>query len=488
MELSLTHILMMLLTMLAIIASGILAAGRARTSEGFSLNGRKGSWPMVCGAVAGASIGGGSTIGTSQMAFSCGLSAIWFTLGVGIGLIFMAVFFAGPLRRSGLETISQVLIGCYGRQSGPVASIIASIGIFFSCLASMLPAIWLLSAMLGVSVYAAGAALMILIAVYIYFGGMKGAAVSGIMKTVFIWSMLTVTGFTAWDLLSDLPDPHLAFPEDSWFDVFSIGPGRCLENIFSLIVGITCSQTYAQAVFSATDARTARIGLLSAAAVSMPVGIPCVLAAMYMHAAHPETQAILALPSFALNYLHPVVAGITIGALMMSLVSSVSGLTFGISTMLSRDICSPLFGLQTDRAVLRCNKILILLISAGVIGFALAHLDSQVLTWNFLSMSLRGSIFIPLAMAIMGWRRMAALWAVPSMLMSCLAAVVSREFLSLDIPPLFIGFIASSTVVFIGIVASRRLNHSLLKISARLRLAVSKRAKMLHRSHDKTIM
>ncbi len=468
MELTGLQIALMLLTMLVITGSGILSSLKVKTSAGFSLNGRSTSAPMVAGAIAGASIGGGSTIGTSQLAFTTGLSALWFTLGLGIGLIFLAVCFARPLRESGYETISQVFIKSYGRQSGPVASIIASTGIFFSCLASVLPAIWLLSAMLDTPVYLSGFILMILIIIYIYYGGMKGTAVSGIVKTLVIWSMLLVITFTSLNRLSSIEDLNLYFPESFWFDLTGCGTAHCLENVFSLIVGITCSQTYAQALFSAKDVRTARIGIFMAAAVSMPVGIPCVMAAMYMHAVHPEINPILALPVFAITYLHPVLAGITLGALIMSLISSVSGLAFGISTMISRDIVAPVLKLERDDQILKANKILIIIISASVIMFAFYQLHSQVLMWNFLSMSLRGSIFIPLCMAIVGFRKMSAVWAIPAMLISTLFALIAQTVADIQIPPLFVGFIASSTVVVIGITASRRFNHTVLKLIAKL--------------------
>ncbi len=468
MELTGLQIALILLTMLIIIGSGILSSRKIRTSAGFSLNGRSASAPMVAGAIAGASIGGGSTIGTSQLAFTMGLSALWFTLGLGIGLVFLAVCFARPLRESGYETVSQVLISSYGRQSGPVASIIASTGIFFSCLASVLPAIWILSAILDISVYVSGLILMILIAVYIYFGGMKGTAVSGLVKTFFIWSMLLVITFVAGGRLASIEDPGVYFPESFWFDLTGCGMAHCLENVFSLMVGITCSQTYVQALFSAKDVKTARIGIFFAAAVSMPVGIPCAMAAMYMHAMHPEINPILALPIFAITYLHPVLAGITLGALIMSLISSVSGLTFGISTMLSRDIVAPLLALDKDEQVLKANKILIIVISAAVILFAFCQLHSQVLMWNFLSMSLRGSIFIPLIMAILGFNRMAAVWAIPAMLVSTLSAILAQTVLNISIPPLFVAFIASSTVVIAGMTASRKINRAMLKLLGKI--------------------
>ncbi len=485
MELSYLHITAMLLTMIIILGGGVIAARRVRTSTGFSLNGRQTSAPLVAGAIAGASIGGGSTIGTAQLAFSVGLSAIWFTLGVGIGLIFMATALVRPLRESGCETISQILIRNYGAPTGQLASIIASVGIFFSCLASVLPAIYLLAVILDLNIYLSGLILMILISSYIYFGGMKGAAISGILKTVFLWSMLVVVTILAIQKLNQMPDTANAFKEDFWFDLFGQGYDSCLENLLSLIVGMTASQTYAQALFAAKDVKAARVGAIAAAIVSMPVGIPCVLAAMYMHASDPQIQPILALPTFVVTYMPPALAGITLGALLMSLISSVSGLTFGISTMLSRDVLGALFKWQDDEQVLRANKLLVILISMVVITYALTHLNSQILMWNFFSMSLRGSFFIPLIMAIFKCRKMPSLWAIPAIAISAFFAATAKDWFNLPYPPLFIAFAASALVIIIGILASPGLNHQLLKITAKSQLWIQHKAGFIFQRRKK---
>ncbi|MBO6009778.1 MAG: hypothetical protein J6P70_05580, partial [Ruminobacter sp.] len=85
MTVTLMQLAMMVATIGIIIGAGIWSAGRIKSSESFSLNGRKASAGMVAGAIAGSCIGGGATIGTSQMAFTFGISAWWFTIGIGTG-------------------------------------------------------------------------------------------------------------------------------------------------------------------------------------------------------------------------------------------------------------------------------------------------------------------------------------------------------------------------------------------------------------------
>ena len=463
MMLSTSHIFFMFATMFLIIGCGIISAKKIRSAEAFSLNGRKGSTTMVAGAIAGTCMGGGATVGTSQLAASIGLSAWWFTLGMGIGFIIMGIFFARPLRNSRLETISQILILSYGKESGPVASIITSFGLFFTCVASVLPATYILAHLLNISVYLASFILLLLIAVYIFFGGMKGASVSGLLKTVILWAMMLLMCHIAYIKLDTLPNFDQIFAESYWFDIYGQGFLQSLENICSLIVGVFCSQTYVQIFFSASDARTARNGAIIAALISMPVGIPCIMAAMYMHAAHPEVPAIMSMPEFAIRYMHPNLAGITIGALLVALIGSVSGLCFGMSTMVSRDLVVPLARLKTSAQALWANRICFLILITGVIFFSLYNLDSQVLTWNFLSMSLRGSIFLPMVLALLYPKLLPPVWAIPAMIISAFFALTAKSVFNMPIPPLFVSFIASTSIVVLGLSIGRKYNYQIMK-------------------------
>jgi len=132
------HLLSLAAALAAILGITIYSARAATSAEGFSLCGRTSGAMLIAGGISGTCVGGAATVGTAQMAFSIGLSAWWFTIGVGLGLILMAVFYARPLRKSGLETLPQYLIIHFGRKAGPLTSVISSLGILFSAVASAL--------------------------------------------------------------------------------------------------------------------------------------------------------------------------------------------------------------------------------------------------------------------------------------------------------------------------------------------------------------
>ena len=131
MELTLTQIVIIGLTIAAALGGGIYAARSVHSAEGYTLGGRSAGVPLVAGTIAGTCIGGGATVGTAQLAATIGLSAWWFTLGTGLSLILMGLFYARPLRKSALETISQYLVLNYGNHAAHFTTVVSSLGLFF---------------------------------------------------------------------------------------------------------------------------------------------------------------------------------------------------------------------------------------------------------------------------------------------------------------------------------------------------------------------
>lgn len=455
MELNLIHFICLLGTIVIVLGCSIYSARSVKSAEGYSLGGRSSGVPLIAGSIAGTVIGGGATVGTAQMAYSLGLTAWWFTLGSGIGFILMGLFYARPLRRSGLETIPQYLVLNYGKLAGPTASIIASIGLGLSAVASSLPGIQMLAAIFGISTGSSAALLTLLVISYVFFGGMKGAGVSGLMKLVIIWITLFVAGGTACMALSDMTNFAEVFPPFPWFSLFGRGFWSGIGNLFSLLVGIICTQSYIQAIFSSKDAKTAAVGAFAAALVVIPVGLPSIAIAMFMHAQHPGMLPILVLPSYLVQYQPAWLGGIGLAGLLLSIVGSIAGLALGIGTMVSKDICAELFAVKASGRLLWINRSTVLVVTVIASLLALVNLNSQVLIWNYLSMALRGAgVFLPLTLAIFAPGRLLPNWTVASMLLSTFASLLAA-YLQVSMDPLFVGLAVSMLVILLSMVLRR---------------------------------
>ena len=338
-------------------------------------------------------------------------------------------------------------------------------------MASCLPAIYIIAAIFGIPFLPATVLLILTVAAYAFFGGMKSAGVGGILKMIVIWSTMAIAGVMAAHLLFADPAVAAALPEGA-FSLLHGDMSHILANFSSVVIGMLCTQSYIQAIFSASNPRTASVAAFTAALISLPVGLPCAMVGIYMGAAHPEITPILSLPTYLLTEQPSLLGGIAMGGIMLSLIGSIAGLSLGIGTMLSRDI------FHRARVTLRARKIhklaedpasqaiditeiptvnhpyhlselavtrLIVLLTITLAAFiALANEGSQVLFWNFLSMALRsGGIFLPLSFAIFAPGTITAMSATLSMALSTAAALIA-VFLGAAGNPLFFGLAVSA--------------------------------------------
>jgi solute:Na+ symporter, SSS family len=455
MVLSFGHLFGLFATLAIFLAITVHAARSVHSAEGFSLSGRSAGPVMVSGSILGTCVAGSSTIGTAQMAYSYGISAWWFALGIGLALILMAVFYARPLRKSDLETLPQYLQQHYGRTAGVLASLISSTGILFSAVASALSGIALIALAFHLASWQAAGVIAALVIVSVLFGGLKGAGLSGLVKMAAIGAALLVAGLLSCLALAHLPDFGARFPASPWFNPFARGGPETAANLISLIVGTICTQTYIQAIFSASDSKTAARGTMIAALITIPVGLPCVAVGMFMRAAHPEIAPIFALPMYLTLYLPSWLGGVGLAGILFSVVGSIAGLALGIGTMMAGDIGSALFRIESGRRILWLNRATVLAVTLIAMAIALGNPNSQVLDWNYMSMALRGAgVFAPMALAIFWPKHLSARWAAASMGFSTFLAVLGRFVFKLPVNPLFTGLFVSLATIAAGLLIS----------------------------------
>ena len=401
MNLSMIHIVSLILTLVATILPGVLAARKIKSADDYNVGGRSAGVGLVAGSIIGTIVGGAATMGTAQLGFKLGLTAWWFTLGSGIALIIMAIFYAVPLRRSSLTTVSEFLVGNYGKIAGPFTSISASAGIFFSIVASTLTALSLVAGLFKVNMEVSAAIVLLLTVAIVFFGGISGAGMAGLLKILLIFSTIFVGGIISFMDLGQWQGLKATFPEDPWFSLLGRGVEDGLFSLVSMIVGVISTQSYVQSIFSAKDSKTAAAGCISAALVVIPVGLPSVMIGMFMSKMHPEINSIDALPMYLVTYLPEWLGGIGLGAILISAMGSLSGLALGVGTMISRDLVKNIWKGASSTNLLWASRISVLLVTICAIVFVFFHLDSSVLEWNYLSMALRGSgIFLPLTFAV----------------------------------------------------------------------------------------
>ena len=180
------HLIGLVGTLLVITGIGVWSGRRVSSAEDFSTGGSRAGTAIVIGSLMGTLVGGASTIGTAQLAFTNGFSALWFTLGAGLGCLVLALFFARPMRRSGYKTLQQMVAAEYGAAAGFLSSVLGILGTMLSIVAQVLSAMALMGTLLPLSPFACALLSVVLMMGYVLFGGVWGAGLVGTVKSVLL--------------------------------------------------------------------------------------------------------------------------------------------------------------------------------------------------------------------------------------------------------------------------------------------------------------
>lgn len=430
---------------------GIRAGTKIKSAKDFTTGSGMGV-PMVAGSLIGTLVGGASTIGTAQLAFTYGLSAWWFTLGGGIGLAIMAAWFVGPLRRSGLSTLPQILTKEYGKQVATAAALLMSIGTFISIVSQLLSGAALVTSVWPMSTVWAVALTAVLMVVYVFFGGAWGAGMVGIVKTILLYAVTLICGITAVSLAGGFSAFTETLPAEQYFHLFARGLWKDGGAGASLIFGVLTTQAYFLPMVSAKDEKTAKNGALLGGFLTVFIGLAGILVGLYMRVYFPDTPSASVLPVFTMTCLPDLIGGVILAALLVALVGTGAGLALGIGSVLCLDIYKPLLRPHaSEKEQLRVSRTLILVVLAAAGLFAAGEAGSMILNWSFLSMGLRGAVlFAPLCFALFAPGRVSRRWAAAAVVTGPILVLVGNWLLPSHIDPLFLGMAGALLTCVLG--------------------------------------
>lgn len=378
---------------------------------------------LLC-VVAGAGewLGGTSTTGVSEYGYVYGISGAWYTIANGLGICFLAIFFAKLFRSLETPTVSGIIGKYIGRKAKMVSSALL-IFIMMAVGTSQMVAI----GTLGETLFGLNSVLAILIMgsgvlVYTVLGGMMAVGYTNIMHIVvmYVGAILAVVlcandinGFAG--LKANLPE--------SYFSPFSIGYPKVFSWIIASVLGACTAQAGLQPVLAAKDEKTAVKSSFSIAALVAPFGILTVLLGMIAKVKFPDLpDAKLALPNLLLS-LPPLAGGFIIASILAAVLSTASPIFLACGTLFTRDIFQEVGkGSEAgDKKLLKVSRITTFVAGAICIVFAIIlGKTSMVLDMVYFAYSLRGSLFIILLLAIY-WKKTSQKGAIVAMVLTGIA-------------------------------------------------------------------
>ena len=404
-----------LLYVIIMFAISIWAQRQVNSSEDYLVAGRRLPLSLAWATLLATWFGAGTVLTQSDEVRENGLQqAALDPLGAGLCLIIAGLFFAVPLWKMGLLTLSDF----FRRRFGPKAEFLSAcimvpsyfgwIAAQFVALAEVLEHLFhipkdvgiLLVAVIGMS--------------YTLMGGMWSVTLTDALQITLVLLGLVVLGITVLVQIGGMNEiVNQTKPElRQWIppglgDAFAVWLGTLCIGIFGNIPG----QDLMQRVFAAKSAKTARWACLIAGGLYLIFGLIPVMLGLAGGVLMPDEEGKI-IPALAEAFLHPVPFTIFLLALISAILSTIDSAILSPASVLSQNVFPRINVWNISSLTL--NRLAVLLVTIASVGLAYAGESAYELLEGAYELTLVG-LFIPLAMGIY-WKRGGEWAAIASMI------------------------------------------------------------------------
>jgi len=388
-------------------ASGVL---------GYLLAGRGLPVILVAVMITGIAVGGASTVGVAEQAYTKGISAGMYNAAWGIAAILVGLFAASRFRKMNITTIPELFRQYYGK-SGQVLAVTGQVIILMviislqyvaggAILTALLPEYFTFSTgMLATAAVFVGITLI---------GGYWAAGLSNLINVAVIYIsviagvVMSISGAGGFSTIT----AHLP-ARTPWFDpVAGVGFTMVVAWFLVMFPTVFSTQGVVQISFAAKDAKTAKTGYILGGLLILPIGFISAIFGIVAAVKFPGLEnTSMALPDVVLSF-NPYIAGLTLAGLWAADISTAVGLLLGCTTLVIKDLwkvflqpdISKKQELITSRIIVLAISIVTYLLATTVVGILKTLLISLTLMTSY-TVILLFSMFLPKLC-----RKSAAVW------------------------------------------------------------------------------
>ncbi|MCP4293430.1 MAG: sodium:solute symporter family protein [bacterium] len=429
-------------------------------SVGYLLAGRGLPTVVVAAMLAGLAVGGASTIGVAERAYSVGISAGWYNAAWAAGAMIMGLFAAKRYRRWELTTLPELFerhYGVGGRLLGVLGQLIIQMVITSlqyvaggAILSSLMPEVF--------SFHAGMAATAVVFVGITLIGGFWAAGLTNVVNVIVIYFGIILGAVLTVGKLGGISGLQAGLPtEHPGFDLDAVGTGLILAWFIVMITMSHSTQSVIQVGFAAKDEKTAGRGYLLGAAIIAPVGFISALLGMAATVLYPGIVPAEALPKVVLG-LPPLAAGIILAGLWAADVSTASALLLGSATLVTNDLIRR-FGpweISASRDQLLCRVTVAVL---SIITFALALTVTGILKMLLVALTLTTSYTLLVLMTMLApklCRRGSAVWTLGATKLALVFWLLAPEELKVFPHPVYFLWLVSLVAFFVVAIFDRR--------------------------------
>lgn len=349
---------------------------RGKGAEGFLLADRQLPWPLVGVMIAGVAIGGSSTVGVAQNAYTAGLSAGWYNAAWALGPIFVGLFLARRMRASQLGTVNQMLGAVFGERFSLVSMVIQIIVMTVIISLQIVAGAAILTAILP-DVFTMKVGILIsalMFGIVATTGGLLAASLSNVVNLLVIYAGVICGVIAALRHYGGFENINAALPAglsgdgSHWYDLTSgMGMTVIVAWFMTMLFQGVSNGGVLQNFIAAKTPEDARKGAFFGAAIMIPCGFLSAFFGIFAAAQFPALEnSAMALPVIVMT-LPGWVSGMLLAGLWAADISTATGLLVTVSTMLTQDVIFKyIYKTKNRRMRVRISRLVI----AGVVLIA----------------------------------------------------------------------------------------------------------------------
>lgn len=356
----------------------------SKSSSEYLVAGRNMGVAACAMVVAAEWLGGLSTIGVSERAFTTGtLEPILYNLSTSIGMIIIGFTVARHYRREQVHTVGEMIEKIFGPRSRAVASLAFLIAYVILGFVQLQTCAGVVAPLFGISWTKAVLASALVITIYTYMGGMHAIALTGIVHMFARYAgvgIALIIGLTKTGGLGPLTEQLIATGSPTnLYNPFSNSLMAAMSLFLGGVLGGMAAQASIQPIFAAKDVRTARRAAILSAVLIAPFGILTAMLGLMARSGLFIDPAAVSEPKMALTvlltspeFIPPFWGGLALAGILAAILSTVGPVNFAIVTIATKDIYQRMYRHSaSDAEILRTARRLVIGVNLLVVPLAL---------------------------------------------------------------------------------------------------------------------
>lgn len=373
-------------------------------------------------------LGGMSTIGVSEKAFTTGtLQPILYNISTAIGMVIIGFTVARHYRENNVHTVSEMLENLFGRRARAISAIAFLFAYVVLAFVQLQTAASVISAMFGTPWLQSVIISSVVITAYTYVGGMHALAITGIIHVIVMFFGIGIAAIIGINEVGGLVALKQAMIEQgspaNLYNPFSGGLSYAWSLILGGVLGGMAGQASIQPIFAARSAAIAKKSAILSAFIIAPFGILVAMLGLVAKtgkffslsgADSPLWDSALqvinpkmVLPTLMVTpeFIHPVLGGIALAGILAAILSTVGPVNFAVVTIATKDIYHGLINkTAVDQKLISTARKLVIVINLLTIPLAY-YASGAILSTAYISYGIRaiGAIVIILGIYGRGW-------------------------------------------------------------------------------------